>query len=141
MAQTFTPCCLDGILRRRSAAVTRTPDGKYYLFESTRGNKAEIWAIRDQHSLLEFLHRSPNQPFQLTSGQLSSRSPVISPDGKRIFVIGQQRRGEAQRWDEKTQQWVQAMGGVSAEIVTPSPDGQWISVRLVPRGHFMEEPR
>ena len=111
-----------------------TPDGKYYLFESIRGNKAEIWAIRDQHSLLEFLRRSPNQPFQLTSGQLSSRSPVISPDGKRIFVIGQQRRGEAQRWDEKTQQWVQALDGLSAEIVTPSPDGQWISYVLFPEG-------
>ena len=111
-----------------------TPDGKYYLFESTRGNKAEIWAIRDQHSWLELLHRSPNQPFQLTSGQLSSRSPVTSPDGKRIFVIGQQRRGEAQRWDEKTQQWVQALGGISAEIVTPSPDGQWISYVLFPEG-------
>jgi eukaryotic-like serine/threonine-protein kinase len=111
-----------------------TPDGKYYLFESTRGNKAEIWAIRDQRSLWDLLRRSPNQPFQLTSGQLGSHSPVLSPDGKKLYVLGQQRRGEAQRWDQKTQQWVQALGGLSAERIDPSPDGQWISYVLFPEG-------
>jgi serine/threonine protein kinase/Tol biopolymer transport system component len=111
-----------------------TPDGKYYVFESTSNDKAEIWAIRDRSPLLDFLHRSPDKPFQLTSGQLSSHSPVLSPDGRKLYVLGQQRRGEAQRWDEKSQQWVQALGGLSAEMVDPSPDGQWISYVLFPEG-------
>jgi eukaryotic-like serine/threonine-protein kinase len=111
-----------------------TPDGKYYVFESTSNEKAEIWAIRDWRPLLDFLHRSPDKPFQLTSGQLSSHSPVLSPDGKKLYVLGQQRRGEAQRWDEKSKQWVQALGGLSAETVDPSPDGQWISYVLFPEG-------
>ncbi len=111
-----------------------TPDGKYYVFESTSNDKAEIWAIRDRRPLLDFFHRSPDKPFQLTSGQLSSHSPVLSPDGKKLYVLGQQQRGEAQRWDEKSQQWVQALGGLSAEMVDASPDGQWISYVLFPEG-------
>jgi serine/threonine protein kinase/Tol biopolymer transport system component len=111
-----------------------TPDGKYYVFESTSNDKAEIWAIRDRRPLLDFLHRSSNKPFQLTSGQLSSHSPVLSPDGKKLYVLGQQQRGEAQRWGEKSQQWVEAFGGLSAEMVDPSPDGRWISYVLFPEG-------
>jgi serine/threonine protein kinase/Tol biopolymer transport system component len=111
-----------------------TPDGKYFVFQSTHNNKTEIWAIRDKHSLLDFFRRSQSTPFQLTSGQLSSRSPVLSPDGKKLYVLGQQRRGEAQRWDSKTKQWVQALGGISAEFVDCSPDGQWISYVLFPEG-------
>ncbi len=111
-----------------------TPDGRYYVFESSSNDKAEIWAIRDRRPLVDFWHRSSNKPFQLTSGQLSSHSPVLSPDGKKLYVLGQQQRGEAQRWDEKSQQWVQTLGGLSAEMVDPSPDGRWISYVLFPEG-------
>ena len=102
-----------------------TPDGKYYVFESTSNDKAEIWAIRDRRPLVDFWRRSSNKPFQLTSGQLSSHSPVLSPDGKKLYVLGQLLRGEAQRWDEKSQQWVQA-GAVYRRrwsILAPMADG------------------
>lgn len=111
-----------------------TPDGRYYVFQSTHGEKTEVWAIRDEHSALDFFHRSPPRPFQLTSGQLSSRSPVFSPDGKKLYVMGQQPRGEAERWDAKTQQWVQALGGLSAEMPNASPDGQWTAYVMFPEG-------
>ena len=45
--------CLDGICRQQKCCGNWTPDGKYYVFESTSNDKAEIWAIRDKHSLLE----------------------------------------------------------------------------------------
>jgi Tol biopolymer transport system component len=66
-------------------------------------------------------------PFQLTSGQLSSLSPAVSPDGKKLYVIGRQMRGEVERWDARGQQWVQTLGGISAEFVEYSLDGQWIT--------------
>jgi Tol biopolymer transport system component len=111
-----------------------TPDGKYYVFQSTRGYKTEIWAIRDKHSLLDFFHRSSETPFQVTSGQLSSLSPVFSPNGKKLYVMGQQKRGETEKWDAKTGQWVQAFGGLSAEMPNSSPDGQWMAYVQFPEG-------
>jgi Tol biopolymer transport system component len=111
-----------------------TPDGKYYVFESTHNGKEDVWAIRDKHSLWDFLDRSQSKPFALTSGQLSSRSPVLSPDGKKLFVIGQQRRGEAEQWDPKAEKWVQILGGLSAQMVNYSPDGEWVSYVSFPEG-------
>lgn len=111
-----------------------TPDGQYFVFQATRDQKTEIWAIREKRSLFDFKSDSKHEPFELTSGQLSSLSPVVSPDGKKLYVIGRQLRGEVQRWDSKTQQWVQALGGISAEFVEYSSDGQWITYVLFPEG-------
>ncbi len=111
-----------------------TPDAKYYVFESTRNGKADVWAMRDKHSRWNFLDRSQGKPFELTSGQLSSRSPVLSSDGKKLFVVGQQRRGEAEQWDPKAGKWVQILGGLAAQMVNYSPDGEWISYVSFPEG-------
>jgi Tol biopolymer transport system component/DNA-binding winged helix-turn-helix (wHTH) protein len=104
-----------------------TPDGQYFVFQATRDEKTEIWAIRDRRSLFDFADQSKQAPFQLTSGQLSSLSPAVSPDGKKLYVIGRQLRGEVQRWDEREKQWVRFLGGISAEFVEFSPDRQWIA--------------
>ena len=41
------------------------PDGKYYIFQSTKGGVANVWAMREQGSMLQRVDRSP---IQLTSG-------------------------------------------------------------------------
>ena len=70
----------------------------------------------------------------MTSGQLSSLSPVFSPNGKKLYVMGQQKRGETEKWDAKTRQWVQAFGGLSVEMPNSSPDGQWMAYVQFPEG-------
>ena len=62
------------------------------------------------------------------------RSPVSSVDGKRLFVIGEQRRGELVRFESKSGQFVPYLGGISAQDVDVSKDGQWVAYVSYPEG-------
>jgi Tol biopolymer transport system component len=66
-------------------------------------------------------------PKQLTTGLLNFSAPLPSLDGKKLFVVGQQRRGELVRYDLKTQQIAPFLGGVSASEVDFSRDGKWVA--------------
>jgi eukaryotic-like serine/threonine-protein kinase len=93
-----------------------TPDGKYFVFQS----KDQIWALPAP----SFLDRDP-KPIQLTSSPMSLSSPLPSRDGKKLFVIGQTYRGELMRYDAQSAQFSTFLGGISAEYVELSKDGQW----------------
>ena len=111
-----------------------SPDGKYFVFQSTRDGKTEIWASRERHGLTSWLGNSKPEPVQLTGGQLNSVAPVFSPEGKKLYVIGQQHRGELQRYDSKSREWVPYLSGISAEFVEFSRDKQWITYVTFPDG-------
>jgi serine/threonine protein kinase/Tol biopolymer transport system component len=66
-----------------------TPSGDYFLFESTRDHAQNIWTVRETSS---FLRRAETKPAQLTVGPLLFSNPTPSMDGKKLFVIGRQRR-------------------------------------------------
>ena len=111
-----------------------TPDGKYFTFQATRKSKTEIWALRERPGLLGFLRKSAREPVQLTSGQLDSLAPVPSADGNKLFVVGQQLRGELVRYDSKSQEWVPYLAGISADHIDFSRDGQWVTYVSFPEG-------
>jgi eukaryotic-like serine/threonine-protein kinase len=96
-----------------------TADGKYFVFQS----KSQIWALPRKRG---FLHSEP-QPILLTSSPLSLSSPLPSKDGKRLFVVGQTYRGELMRYDPKSAHFSPFLGGISAEYVDFSKDGQWVT--------------
>jgi len=96
-----------------------TPDGKYFVFQS----RNQIWALPRSGS---FLHADP-KPVALTSSPLSLSSPLPSKDGKKLFVIGQTYRGELTRYDSKSGKFSSFLGGISAEYVGFSKDGQWVT--------------
>jgi Tol biopolymer transport system component len=101
-----------------------TPDGQYFLFQSTRDGKTEIWAMRDKPGLLD---RGAGRPVQLTAGQIDSLAPVVSPNGQKLYVIGQKLRGELARYDSKEREFVPYLSGISAEFVDFSGDGKWMT--------------
>jgi Tol biopolymer transport system component/DNA-binding winged helix-turn-helix (wHTH) protein len=101
-----------------------TPDGEYYVFQSTFNWRTDIWALRERTGLLR---KGNNEPVQLTAGPMDFRSPVPSIDGKRLFVIGEQRRGELVRFESKSGQFVPYLGGISAQDVDVSKDGEWVA--------------
>jgi Tol biopolymer transport system component len=70
----------------------------------------------------------------LTSSPLLLSFPVPSKDGKKLFVVGQTDRGELMRYDLKSRQWVPFLGGISAEYVAFSKDGQRVAYVLFPEG-------
>jgi len=110
---------------------TWTPDGKYFLFQSERGGTTNVWAIREGGSL--FRKASPD-PVQLTAGPTSTYSPLPSADGKKLFVINSQVRGELVRYDSASHQFTPNLSGISAACVNFSRDGQWVTYVAYPEG-------
>ncbi len=96
-----------------------TKDGTYFIFQS----KNQIWAYPEKSGFL----RSEPKPIALTSSPLSLSYPLPSEDGKKLFMIGQTYRGELTRYDAKSGQFASFLGGISAEYVAFSKDGQWVT--------------
>ena len=101
-----------------------TPDGEYFLFESTRDHTQNIWAQREGTS---FFRKAVAEPTQLTVGPLMFSNPTPSLDGKKLFVIGQQRRFDLVRLDSKSQQFSVYLPGVSAGEADIQRHGEWIT--------------
>ena len=71
-------------------------------------------------------------PVQLTSGPIQFTAPLPSKDGKQIFAVGEQLRGELTRFDRKSQRFVRYLSGISAEQLNFSRDGQWVTYVTYP---------
>jgi Tol biopolymer transport system component len=108
-----------------------TPDGRYFVFQSTRNGKTDIWAMSEKR---RFFRKPRSEPLQLTSGPLSILAPVPSRDGKKLFVLGTQLRGEPVRYDSRSNQFVPFLSGISAEGIEFSRDGKWVAYVAVPEG-------
>ena len=103
---------------------TWTPNGDYFLFESTRDHTQNIWARREGTS---FFRKASAEPTQLTVGQLLFSNPTPSVDGKKLFVIGQQRRFDLVHMDSNAQQFSIYLPGVSAGEADVTRDGRWVT--------------
>ena len=114
---------LVGIEYPRSAVGIGCRDGSYFVFQATRDGKTEIWAIRERRGL----PFSSSQPVRLTAGQMNSLAPMVSPNGKKLYVIGEQLRGELVRYDARSGEFVPYLSGISAEFVDFSRDGKWVT--------------
>jgi hypothetical protein len=99
----------------------------YYVFDAD-GN---LWALSETRRLFE---RRTADPVQLTFGPLQFSGIVPSRDGKRLFAIGDQRKGKLVRYDPKSNQFVEYLGGLSAEGVAFSPDANRMVYTAYPEG-------
>ena len=75
-----------------------------------------------------------SQPVRLTAGPIEFSTPVPSPDGKQVFVVGTQVRVEVLRYDFASRQFVPYLPELSATDLSPSADGQWITYVRYPQG-------
>jgi len=106
-------------------------DGKYFVYQSWHDGRADIWIMREPKGAFS---ASKSEPAKLTNGELSALAPVLSPDGKRIFFFGELRRGELIRYDPNIHQFVPYLSGISADSVSFSRDGQWLTYVSYPQG-------
>jgi Tol biopolymer transport system component/predicted Ser/Thr protein kinase len=110
-----------------------TSDARYFVFQSTQRGRSDVWAIREKGMLLG----KPNPaPVHLTVGPMDFLGPVPSKDGKKLFVMGWQARGELARYDLKSKQFVPFMSGISADGPSFSKDGQWVAYTSIPVGNL-----
>jgi serine/threonine protein kinase/Tol biopolymer transport system component len=107
-----------------------TSDGKYLVYQASNKDSSDIWALPIGG---DFFRRT-GKPIKLTTGPLLYQSPSPSRDGKQIFVIGSNRRGELTRFDMKSRQFVPFLSGISAREPTFSRDGEWVTYVSYPDG-------
>lgn len=103
---------------------TWTPDGRFFLFQARVGNTFQIWARREERYLGVSLNK---QPFPLIYGAASYRGPLVSRDGKRLFLRAENPKGELMRYDYKSRDFVPMLPSISARTLTFSKDGNWIA--------------
>lgn len=106
-----------------------SPDGKEFYFQGTFAGLSGIWALA----------QGSGKPIPLTSGPLSFRTPALSPDGKRIFVVGEEQRGQLMKYDAKTAQFAPFLEGISPDWVGFSRDGKWLAYTTLPDGLLWRE--
>src|SRR5438876_10915633 len=99
-----------------------TSDGEYFVFQSTRNGLSSLWALADKHP---FWRKVTRDPVQLTTGPLNIGSPVLSRNGKKLFVEGWQPRAEMARYDAKSGAFLPFVAGSAASQVDFSRDGKW----------------
>lgn len=101
-----------------------TADGKYFFYSAVADGTRNLYAVREKSDLF---HRTNSSPVQLTNGPLAFYLPLPTKDGKHLFVVGEQVRGELVRYDSATRQFSPYAQSMSADQVAYSPDGQWMA--------------
>lgn len=100
-----------------------TPDGRYFVFRSTRGGFASIWAMREGGG---FGVRPARAPVQLFTTDSSLWGGMLAVNNK-IFYTGDKEVRELARYDAGSKTFVPCLAGVRARDVSFSPDGRWVA--------------
>ncbi len=115
-------------LPARLTFVCWSADGKYILFGGQTNGRTDIWALPDRTPWL----KSAPHAVPITSGPPSYDGFTVGRDGRKIFAVGAQRRGELVRYDSRVREFVPFFGGISAYDVTFSRDGKWAAYLAYP---------
>ena len=109
-----------------------TPDGKVYVFESTRAGRSDLWALNSRPWFLP-----SGQPRQITSGPLDFESPATATDGHRVYFLGVNSQLELLQAQMHSPTF-NALGEnlSTASLVEYSPDGLWVAWLSNTDGHL-----
>jgi Tol biopolymer transport system component/DNA-binding winged helix-turn-helix (wHTH) protein len=109
-----------------------TPDGRFFIFQNRINNRLDFWVLPETRSFL--WRKREEKPIQLTAGPLNFEYPLLSPDGKSIYAIGESHRSELIRYDSQSGQFVPYLSGISADGLAFTQDGQWVTYTSYPEG-------
>jgi Tol biopolymer transport system component len=90
------------------------------------------WATREERNLFH----TKAEPFEVTAGPIHFFTHVLSPNGKVIFALSTQRRGELVRYDAKARRFSTYFSGISADGISFSHDGAWVAYVKYPQGEL-----
>ena len=109
-------------------------DGEFFFFrawDSRQQGNRQVWVLDERRGLLR---QPPAEPIQLTSGPIRWGATIPSRDGKKVFADGYTLRGELVRFNSKSGQFEPFLGGISAEFVDFSSDGNSVAYVSFPEG-------
>jgi eukaryotic-like serine/threonine-protein kinase len=104
-----------------------TPDGRYFVFQS----QGQIWVRRETGN---FLRKVGHEPVQVTSGAIAYSNPLPSKDGRKLFAVAGFPRGELERYDTISHQFLPFLSGISASGASFSRDNQRVAYVNYPEG-------
>ena len=106
-----------------------TPDGSFYVFQATHDHRTQLWAIAENAG-------TASEPVQITHSALDFRRPTIVDNGKRIYAISWQLRGELVRYEKESGRFNShpAFNSLSVERLAYSSDGSVVSYVRFPEG-------
>jgi Tol biopolymer transport system component len=102
------------------------PDGRHYIFQAGQ-DRVHLWVLPERGS---WLPGGSARPVRLTQGPLSYTWPLPSRDGRRIFARGVRQSGELVRCPLGSGECAPFLGGIDAEGVSFSRDGEWVVYTL-----------
>jgi len=112
-----------------------TPDGGHFIFQAKQNGVTSLWAIREP---LDYWRSGTSLPVRLTEeGSLHFRSPTPSKDGRKVFAIGDEVRGEIMRRDAGSGEWTPYTLGSKVRSMSElsfSPDASRIAYVNYPEG-------
>ena len=108
----------------RQCCGTWTPDGKFYLFQAWIGDAYQIWAQRERP---RFLFPTENQPFRLVFGAANYRGPLVSQNGRKLFLRAEDIKAELVRYDHNSGKFVSILPDIPARTLAFSKNAKWIA--------------
>ena len=107
-----------------------SPDGRRLYFIS----QGDVY-LQGSRSWLGWLRRPA--PARLTSGPVRFYRPSEDPaDPLTVFAVGDLRSAQAMKLNRQTNAFEPFLGGIAADCIDYSPDGQWIAYVSWPNGEL-----
>jgi len=103
-----------------------SPDGRYFIFRSSRDWVESIWIVRTKNGALD---RHQMTAVQLYTSPDRLNEPRFSPDGRKIFFVDSHQKRELVRYDAERKVFVPYLGGIAARHLRFSRDGQWVAYK------------
>lgn len=103
---------------------TWTPNGKFYLFQVRAGDSYQVWVQPTKQGSIFSAH---GRPFPLVFGAVSYRSPLVSKNGKKLFLRDSEPRGELMRYDPELGEFIPLLPSIFVHTLNFSRNGAWIA--------------
>ncbi|HEY3440467.1 MAG TPA: winged helix-turn-helix domain-containing protein [Paludibaculum sp.] len=104
-----------------------TPDGRLIL-----SSEGQLWTAQQRL----FYQRSQPPPLQLSTGEPLFPLPLQLRNSRTFYAVGRTPLAQLERFDARQGIWVPHLGGVSAEAVYYSKDGQRLTYVTFPEGEL-----
>jgi DNA-binding winged helix-turn-helix (wHTH) protein/Tol biopolymer transport system component len=107
-------------------------NGRYFVYYSRREGEEGFWAVREK---THWFQRAESKPVLLAATTLLQVCGVASRSSAgQIFATGEQPQAELMSYNPQSKQFDQALGGLSAEYFSVSPNREWIAYVTFPEG-------